>query len=130
MEILYIIFGILTVIVNVLVYYLCYILCGISNTFSTIFAWIVAVLFAFVTNRKIVFGKCESHRLLFEILSFFGCRLSTGLIDLLIMMISVDVLHWNTIVWKIISNAISTVLNYIASKYFIFKKEDVDAIKK
>jgi len=39
------------------------------------------------------------------------------------MYFSVDLLHFNDIVMKIISNVLVVILNYIFSKLFIFKKE-------
>lgn len=121
LEFLYVIYGVLTVIINVIVYCLFYRILHFYNMTSTILAWIVAVSFAFLTNRNIVFEKKDNNNILFEVILFFSCRLSTGVIDLIIMLISVDILHLNVVFWKIISNAISTVLNYIASKYYIFR---------
>ena len=53
--ILYLIFGVLTTVINVATYYISYDVCGISNLISTMIAWVVAVAFAFVTNKLIVF---------------------------------------------------------------------------
>ena len=44
------------------------------------------------------------------------------MLDVLIMYLAVDVMHWNSMVWKMISNVIVIVLNYIASKLVIFRK--------
>ena len=123
--ILYGIFGVLTTVINVVVYYLFakVFLCG--TAVSTVIAWILAVLFAFVTNKKWVFDSpsWDKNTVEKEIISFFSCRLLTGLLDLIIMMVFVDVLHFNDIVIKVISNIIVIVLNYIASKLIIFKKK-------
>lgn len=40
------------------------------------------------------------------------------------MYLAVDVLHGNGTVWKLISNVIVIVLNYVASKLIIFKKKE------
>ena len=39
------------------------------------------------------------------------------------MYAAVDVMGWNAMVWKLISNVIVIVLNYVASKLVIFKKQ-------
>jgi putative flippase GtrA len=122
-QILYLIFGGLTTLVNVITYFVCRKL-NASVTLSTIVAWFVAVLFAYITNKLFVFeSKCEgSAQLLHEIIGFFGCRLFTGLLDLGIMYVSVDILNFNELVMKILSNIIVIALNYIFSKLVIFNR--------
>ena len=94
-----------------------------ANVPSTVAAWVLSVLVAFFTNRSFVFESKESSAAgrWREFVSFFGCRVLTGLLDVLIMAVTVDVLGWNGLIWKVISNVIVIVLNYIASKFFIFK---------
>jgi len=97
-----------------------------SNVPSVIIAWLLAVVFAFFTNKLWVF-KSKSFApdvLKHEIPTFFGARLLTGLLDLGIMYLAVDVLHGNGTVWKLISNILVIILNYVASKLIIFKKKD------
>lgn len=119
---LYGIFGVLTTLINIVVYSLCYERLGISNVASNVTAWILSVLFAFVTNKIWVFDSksTELSVLLKEAASFFGCRLATGLLDLAIMYVTVDVMAWNSMLMKCISNVIVIVVNYIASKLVIF----------
>ena len=124
--ILYVFFGALATLVNTASYYLCYNIIGISNVPSVIIAWLLAVVFAFFTNKLWVF-KSKSFApdvLKHEIPTFFGARLLTGLLDLGIMYLAVDVLHGNGTVWKLISNILVIILNYVASKLIIFKKKD------
>lgn len=122
MPILYIIFGGLTTLVNIVVYFVCYNVAGLSNVFSTIIAWILSVIFAFITNKFYVF-ESKSKNLFYEISTFFGCRFGTGILDVGIMYLTVDILNWNALLMKIISNIIVIVLNYILSKVIIFKKK-------
>ena len=93
-------------------------------------AWILAVAFAFITNKLWVFNsKSFARKVLFhEIWTFLTARVLTGLIDVLIMFLAVDVggmndTFWSTF-WKIISNVIIVILNYIFSKLIIFRKKD------
>lgn len=119
--ILYIFFGGLTTLVNIVAYFICYDIAKLSNVVSTIIAWILSVIFAFITNKLYVF-ESKSKSILYEISSFFVCRLGTGILDLGIMYLTVDILNWNSLLMKIISNVIVIVLNYILSKVIIFKK--------
>ena len=121
--VLYLIFGVCTTVINTVCYWLLYDVLSWSNLLSTVIAWLAAVIFAFVTNKRYVFESKKSgiHEQLTEFASFFSCRILTGILDVVIMAVAVDMLKWNGLVWKLISNIIVTVLNYIASKFLIFK---------
>lgn len=123
--ILYILFGGLTTLVNIVAYHICYEVLLISNFLSTIIAWLFSVIFAYLTNRIFVFESKASgiEAWIQEILSFFGCRIATGVMDTVIMVVAVDYLHQNSMLWKVISNILVIVINYIASKYLIFKRK-------
>ena len=121
---LYLFFGACTTVLNIAVYYLFYNVWNLPNVASTIIAWVIAVAFAYITNKLFVFESKKWRLSLFfrEVLSFFGCRLITGILDVVIMYLAVDVMARNSLLWKLISNVIVTVLNYFASKLYIFKK--------
>ena len=120
----YAIFGVLTTVVNIVTYNVCYSSLGINNTLSNVIAWILAVAFAYVTNKVWVFESRSWSREILrkEIPSFVSCRLATGVLDILIMFICVDLMGWPAMLMKIASNVIVIVLNYIFSKLVIFKK--------
>ena len=120
----YAFFGVLTTLINIFTYVLFYEYLELSNTISNIIAWIVAVAFAFVTNKLYVFESKDKSKsvLIREILSFSCARLATGLLDLLIMFLAVNIFHKDAILFKVISNIIVIISNYIFSKMFVFKK--------
>lgn len=120
--ILYLLFGGCTTLVNIISYYILSKI-GLGTAMSTVIAWILSVLFAYVTNRIFVFAsKAKGFAAVFkETAGFFLCRLATGLLDLAIMVVFVDVLHFNGMAIKILSNIIVIILNYGASKLMIFK---------
>jgi len=122
--ILYGVFGLLTTVVNWVSYKLFFSLFRIPNVPSTCIAWLLAVLFAFITNKLWVFeSKSFEKRILFkELGTFFSARIATGLLDVLIMWYAVDKMNYNEDLWKLISNVIVIIINYIASKLIIFKK--------
>lgn len=119
------VFGVFTTIVNIVTYNICYNSVGMSNTLSNIVAWILAVVFAYLTNKIWVFGskswKWEVLRR--EVTAFISCRLATGVLDLVIMFICVDIMHWHALLMKVISNVLVIILNYVFSKLVIFKKK-------
>lgn len=118
----YIVFGVCTTMVNIAAYWICSHLLELSVMPSTVIAWILAVLFAYLTNRKWVFNS-EANGLtsvLKEIFLFFGCRLATGFVDWSIMLLFVDWLLFNDMIVKTCANIVVIILNYIASKLIIF----------
>lgn len=123
--ILYVFFGGCTTVINVITYFLCFNLMHIPNVVSTAIAWVIAVAFAFITNKLFVFDSksFEKSIIIHEILTFFGSRVATGVLEVGIMFVAVDMLHWNALIWKILCNIIVIILNYVASKLIIFKKK-------
>ena len=117
-QILYVFFGGLTTLINWGAYALCYNVLGVSNVPSVIIAWILGVAFAFVTNKIWVFESrsFDTKTVMRELWTFVAARLATGLLDLGIMYLAVDVLGGNGNVWKLISNVIVIILNYVFSK--------------
>lgn len=119
----YLFFGVCTTAVNVIVYYLCAHQLHFSMGISTIVAWSLAVSVAYVTNKKWVFGSGSWKKsvIIREALSFIFCRLLTGVLDLVIMFVSVGCFGWDDLVMKLLSNVLVIILNYVASKQIIFR---------
>ena len=122
----YLIFGVLTTLVNIVTYYLCFYIAKIDNGISNVIAWIVSATFAYITNKFCVFdSKVNTKKaLLYEIVSFYGCRLLTLAIDEGLMILTFDKLKLNALLMKIVVNVIVIILNFIFSKIIIFKKKD------
>lgn len=121
----YAVFGVFTTIVNIASYSVCYNNLGLSNTFSNVIAWILAVTFAYLTNKVWVFDS-KSWKwdvLKKEVMAFISCRIATGILDLVLMYVSVDLMGWNALLMKICSNVLVIILNYVFSKLVIFKKK-------
>lgn len=121
----YAVFGVFTTIVNIVTYNYCYYHVGMNNTLSNVIAWVLAVTFAYLTNKAWVF---ESRSWRWEVLrreipAFITCRLATGVMDLVIMYICVDIMEWHAMLMKILSNILVILLNYVFSKLVIFKKK-------
>lgn len=123
---LYLVFGVLTTIINILSYHICYRICDMANITSTIIAWVVAVAFAFVTNKLYVFeSKTRKKGTFVEVLNFVACRLGTGVIEVGMMYLFVDIFAFDGTVMKLITNVIVIIVNYVASKFLVFKKEGI-----
>lgn len=122
---IYIIFGVLTTAVNYLVYIPCLNLLGLSASVSNVIAWCVAVLFAFLTNKPFVFESKDwsAKTVVPEFTKFVGTRVASGLFETLILLVTVDLLGWNGNIWKLVTNVIVVILNYIGSKLLVFRKK-------
>ena len=121
--ILYGFFGVLTTVVNILTYGLGTRMMHLPVMMSTIIAWLLAVLFAYVTNRRWVF---HSHRrgvagILSEMVAFFACRLGTGVIDFIGMFVLVSIMGFDGIWVKGVLDVGIIILNFVASKFLVFR---------
>ena len=121
----YLVFGALSTVINILVFAICSKALKASTTVSNVIAWIAAVLFAYITNKLWVFdSKTENKKQLFkEIISFFGARVFTLILETVFLNICIDKLHFNEILMKIISNILVIIINFVFSKILIFKKK-------
>ena len=121
----YLFFGVCTTAVNVAVYALCEKALAVPVAASTVIAWVVAVFFAFVTNKIFVFESKSWRKstALREAASFFLCRALTGVFDLVFMIVTVDLLGFSGTAMKLLSNVAVIVMNYVASKLVIFKNK-------
>ena len=125
----YLIFGVLTTIVNFVVYYTLKFIFGTAEgaygvVFNTI-ANIIAIIFAYITNRIWVF-KSEAKgfkAIMKEMFSFFSCRIATMLNDMFVYWFGCNVLHLNDFIVKCIAQVIIIVLNFILSKLIVFRKK-------
>ena len=121
----YTVFGACATGINMGSYAQLYRVVGIPNVPATATAWLLAVSFAFFTNKLIVFASKSftAKRLLFELASFFGCRVATGVLDVFIMWLTVDILDLSPLLWKFISNLIVGIVNFSVGKLVIFRKK-------
>lgn len=135
----YLFFGVMTTVVNLGSFALCEKVLGTKlSLLSNIIAWIVAVIFAFVTNKFIVFRSksTDTKTLSKEFISFTGARLVTLGIEEAGLLFSQFLLHADekifhiasleitgTMVTKLLLAVIVVILNYIFSKLFIFKEK-------
>ena len=121
----YLFFGVCTTIVNYLIYIPCYNFMDMSATVSNMIAWVVAVAFAYLTNKPFVFKSHDwsAKTVVPELTKFVGCRIGSGVAETIVLFLTVDLLGWNGNIWKLVTQVMVTVMNYVASKLVIFKKK-------
>lgn len=120
----YLFFGVLTTAVNYLVYLPVYNLLGLSAAISNAIAWVVAVAFAYLTNKPFVFKSNDwsMKTVIPELTKFVSCRVASGAAETLLLLVTVDILHWNGNIWKLITSVMVVILNYFFSKFLVFRK--------
>ncbi len=127
----YVFFGGLTTLINWGTYFvLVRILGGAQSAqavlFATAISQIIAITFAYITNRIFVFKSRQKgfKNIVIEMSKFFFFRGASFLLDLALMYIGVVLLFVNDSIMKLISNIIIVLVNYIFSKLFIFNKRN------
>ena len=136
----YLVFGVLTTVVNLVAYWAVNLFAGPGYESKVLFsvkgfdfrwiyfanavAWVIAVTFAFVTNKLFVFESRakDAKSVLGELIAFFGARILSFLIfeELLFGILAAFMNSW---IAKIILAVFIVVFNYVASKLVIFRKK-------
>lgn len=128
----YLIFGVLTTIVSLATkYLLLFTILDASNALqlqiAVVTSWVIACMFAYITNRIWVF-ESKTKQIFKEMIKFFAARLTTLGLEMLIMFVFVTTLKLNSdmwvIVWTLVSQVAIIIGNYILSKLIVFKNKE------
>lgn len=93
-----------------------------QNMVLSAISWVVGVVFGYFMNRKYVF-KSKEPNMGKEFLQFSGGRVSTWVLDEVMMVLLVNILHMNENLSKIFVSVLVMIGNYLISKLFVFKKK-------
>ena len=121
----YLFFGVLTTAVNYLVYLPCYNLLHISASVSNAIAWVFAVDFAYLTNKPFVFKSHDwsAKTVVPELTKFVMTRLGSGILETIIIFLTVDMLQWNGNLMKLVTSVLVVIANYVGSKLLVFRRK-------
>lgn len=122
--IFYVIFGVLTTLVNIGSFYIMTNFLKIEENLANAIAIILAVLFAYFTNRKIVFNSSATtvKEQLKEFGKFIIGRAFTMLVELVGFFLMFNILHIQELISKTFITVLVIILNFFISKFFAFKK--------
>ena len=120
--VMYLVFGVLTTLVDWVAYRVLR-LSGLGYMFSNVAAWVAAVIFAFVTNKFMVFNSKSVDRLVIikEFISFVVARVFSLLLQLAGIELMIGYANINEYIAKAVMMVVVVVCNYVFSKLFIFK---------
>ena len=122
--VMYIIVGVCTMIVSLASYYILAKPFGIYYQTANIISWVLAVAFAYVTNKKFVFKSRYSglSGTAKEMASFVSSRIASLLAEVISMYFFVQICQIDDNIVKLMNQVLVTVLNYIFSKFWVFRK--------
>lgn len=128
--VLYIFFGVLTTIVNIGVFsILVSLFKNLDENIANIIAIVLAVLFAYFTNKDLVFASQASDfkEKFQEFVKFMIGRAFTMVVEMLGFYFLFNMLNWNKFISKCLITILVIILNFFISKFFAFKtKKDVN----
>lgn len=122
--ILYVIFGVLTTVVNIASFYILAHFINLEENLSNAISIILAILFAYFTNRKLVFNSTATgaKEQFAEFGKFLLGRAFTMVVELVGFFLMFNIMHLQELISKILISIIVIILNFFISKFFAFKK--------
>ena len=122
----YIFLGGCATLVNLISYYILRVTTNLNLNIANTISVFIAMMFAYYTNSKFVFeSKAETIKdTLSEFFKFVSARLVTMAVEVGGVWFMSEVIRMNDYIAKLVIQFIVLVLNYILSKFFVFKKGD------
>lgn len=126
---LYLFFGGLTFLLSVAAFALFNAWLLLNEHAANVLSWIIAVLFAYGTNRTWVFAdRAHGARgILAEIGRFVSGRVATLALEEALLFVFITLLRCDSLAVKIIAQVAVIVANYVVSKCFVFTRHGADA---
>lgn len=123
--ILYLFFGGITFFLALAVFAGLYYVIGVNVLIANGCSWIAGVTFSFFTTRLWVFQSMTKglDLLIRQMAEFLSARLATLLLQEILLFIFVTMLGLSSMGIKIITEVINIILNYLVSKFIIFKRK-------
>ena len=122
----YMVFGALTTATNLIAYAICYHGIGIPNVPSNIIAWFACTVVAFSTNKQWVFKSKDWSWYVVkrEAAGFFAARAFSGILEVIVMFILVDVMDKPAMPCKVAVTVIVIIINFVGAKLLAFRSRD------
>lgn len=120
----YLVVGGLTTVVSYVVFALCN-LFNQSTLVSQICSFIVAVVFAYITDKTFVFENKNwaIKNVLNEFSTFLFARIFSFFVETIFLLVAVEIFNVNSLLSKFIVTIFVMIFNYVVSKKYIFKKK-------
>ena len=122
--ILYVFFGVLTTLVNFFSFFVLSSLLNLEENLSNVLSIIIAIIFAYFTNRKWVFNSAADtlNKKFSEFYKFILGRLFSLVVETVGFFLLFNILGIDKLISKLFISVIIIILNFFISKFFAFKK--------
>ena len=125
----YLVVGVITTIISVVAFKLIRVYVPTLNeNIANILSIIMAIVGSYFMNRSWVFESKEKN-MIKEFGNFFSGRLATLVVEELVFFWGTALLSFNELIVKISSSAIALVMNYIFSRWMVFKNSKINEKK-
>ena len=94
-----------------------------QNVAINTLSWVAAIAFAYPANRQFVF-ESKNRNVFRECMEFVGSRLATGVMEVALMSLTVNVMDLDFWLSKLLVSVIVIVANYVLSKLVVFKAKE------
>lgn len=123
--ILYVIFGVLTTLINIVVSTVLVKVFQVEGNLASTIGIIISILFAYFTNRKMVFNSTAetAKEKWIEFFKFILGRSFTMILEMAGVFLLYTVLGVEYVITKITITVIVVILNFFISKFFAFKNK-------
>jgi putative flippase GtrA len=121
----YLIVGGINTILNIALFGLHANVIEVNYLISNAVAWVFGVTFAFVANKYIVFKSYDNNRkkMITEAVIFIALRGLSGVFDMVFMYVFIDLIVINNMIAKVTDNVVVIIVNYITTKFIVFKQK-------
>lgn len=125
----YLVVGGLTTVVSFIAFWIAFYPLGFNDTVSTVIKNIAGIAFAYIPNRIWVFDSKNktASAVSKESVLFFVTRIAVMLIDMVFMAFLpalLSFLPYSSMIATVISSVLCLIINYIASKIYIFTSKE------
>ena len=124
----YLVVGVLTTVISWTAYAVCKLIMNVDNAvimqIAVFLRWFAGVVFSYFMSRKFVF-KSKNPKILKEAVDFTASRIVTLFLDMFIMWILPTVFKVDDWIATFISAVLVVVMNYIFSKFIVFRRKKV-----
>ncbi|UQS81761.1 GtrA family protein [Bombilactobacillus folatiphilus] len=129
--IIYTIYGFLASVINVIMFNVLHNHWHINLLLANTGAWLIANVFSFIVNKKLVFHtNYQSWSTFFKESSLFlSQRLLSLILDNIIMWLGISFLHWNNLIIKMVDQIIVGLVNYLSTQA-IFLQENSPMVQR
>ncbi len=129
----YLVVGVMTTVISWVTYGVCRIVMNVENALimqiAVFLRWFAGVVFSYFMSRKFVF-KSKNPKILREAIDFTMSRVVTLFLDMFVMWLLPTVFHINDWIATFVSAVLVIVMNYIFSKFLVFRKKGDEALDK